>query len=585
MSGERARPYILAAAAGYGMAVAPLDRPEAAANLTLRLVKDDVPIRGRILNLEGKPIAGVRVRINDLEPLNQGQLYVPKNGDLTDWLAALKASKKDPWRIEEDHLVELASPDFHLLIPAVTTEADGRFELRGIGRERVVHLRIEGPTIATQIVNVMTRPGEKIRLPLSRSHPRGEPITYHGDAFEILAEPTKPVVGVVRDRDTGKPLAGVTISPNKITNPWNISNHNAGLIQTTTDKDGRYRLVGLPKGDDNQLLATTDDLPYLPLSEKVENTPGLGPVTVDFDLKRGIWVKGRVSEKTTAKPLVGGVGYYCFRENPHHKDIPSALLGYGRRTREDGSYQFPVVPGRGLIAVQVSHNDRYLRGVGTEKIKGPREKMGDDEGFDTYPFMCQTWNMSAVVEINPKPGDESITCDLIAVPARSMKGTVLGPDGKPLAGARQYRWDTLPGSEFTVWGLPEGKLPKPWQIELVHEGRKLAGFVTVYGDEKEPLQVRLQPWGTVTGRLVTPQGEPLSGLKVSCIPRVGDHVYLADEQGRFRIEGLTPGLKYKEVYVSKEGRVLPILSGEPKNLTVKPGETLDLGDLKVKVMK
>jgi hypothetical protein len=48
---------------------------------------------------------------------------------------------------------------------------------------------------------------------------------------------------------------------------------------------------------------------------------------------------------------------------------------------------------------------------------------------------------------------------------------------------------------------------------------------------------------------------------------------------------LTPGLKYKEVYVSKEGHVLPILGGEPKNLTVKAGETLDLGDLKVKVMK
>ena len=573
--------YVVAAAEGYGFAAAQLDKPEAATKLTLRLVKDDVPIRGRILNLEGKPIAGVRVSINDQEPLNQAQLCVPKSGDLTDWLAALKASKKDPWRIEEDHLIELASPDFHLLSPSVTTGADGRFELRGVGRERMVRLRIEGPTIATQIVNVMTRPREKVQIPLSRNHPKGEPIIYYGADFEVLAEPTKPVVGVVRDRDTGKPLAGVTIMPNKITNPWNIMNYHSSLIRTTTDKDGHYRLVGVPKGEDNQLLASIDALPYLPQSKRVENTAGLEPVTVDFDLKRGIWVKGRVTEKTTGKPLDGGVGYYCFRDNPHHKEIPSVLLGYGCGTREDGSYRVAVVPGRGLISVQVSHNDRYLSGVGAEKIKGPRRKMGEYEGFDTYPFMCQTWNQSTVVEINPKPGDESVTCDLIVVPARSLKGTVLGPDGKTLAGARQYRWDTLPTSEFTVWGLPEGKLPEPRQIEFVHEGKKLAGFVTVYGDEKEPLQVHLQPWGAIIGRLVTPQGEPLSGVEVSCTQGVGDA--FPDKSGRFRIEGLTPGFKH-EVYVSKEGRVLPILGGERKDLLVKPGETLDLGDLKVKVM-
>ncbi len=577
---ERTRASVVAAADGYGFAVASLDKPETAANLTLRLVKDDVPIRGRILNLEGKPIAGVRVRINDLEPLNQAQLYLPKSGDLTDWLAALKANKKDPWRIEEDHLIELASRAFDLLLPAVTTGADGRFELRGIGRERMVHLRIEGPAIATQIVNVMTRLREKIQLPLSRGHSRGEAITYHGASFEILAEPTKPVVGTVRDRDTGKPLAGVTISPNKITNPWNISNYHDGLIQTTTDKDGRYRLVGLPKGDDNQLLAETDKLPYLPQSKRVENTPGLGPVTVDFELKRGIWVKGRVTEKTTGKPLEGGVGYYCFRDNPHHKDIPR-LFGYGRRTLEDGSYQLVVVPGRGLIAVQVSHNNRYLSGVGAEKIKAPHIHPGID-CFDTHPMACQIPNTSTLVEIDPKPGDESITCDLVVVPARSMKGKVLGPDGKPLTGARQYRWDTLPDSEFTVWGLPEGKLPKPRVIDFVHEGKKLAGFVTVYGDEKEPLQVHLQPWGALTGRLVTLQGEPLSGVEVSCTQQVGDD--FSDKNGRFRIEGLTPGLEH-EVYVSKESRVLTILGGELKNLIVKPGEALDLGDLKVKVME
>ncbi len=167
--------HVMAAADGYGFAVARLSKPEAAADLTLRLVKDDVPIRGRVLDLQGKPVAGVRVRISDCQPLNMPSLYVPKKGDLTDWLAALKANKKDPWPVKRAYLTGLYSFAFDLLFPPVTTGADGRFQIRGIGRERFVHLRLDGPTIATQIVNVMTRPGEKIRLPLSRRYPRGKP--------------------------------------------------------------------------------------------------------------------------------------------------------------------------------------------------------------------------------------------------------------------------------------------------------------------------------------------------------------------------------------------------------------------------
>ncbi len=591
MSGEDV--HVMAAAQGYGFAVARLSKPKGAADLTLRLVKDDEPIRGRILNLEGKPIAGVRVSINDIDPLNAAPLYTPKKGDLTAWLAALKANNKDAWELERTYFTELYCRAPDLLFPPVMTGEDGRFQMRGIGRERLVHLRLEGPMIATQLVNVMTRASEKITVPLSVHNPSTGSITYYGAAFEELAQPTKPVVGIVRDKETGKPLAGVTITPNKITNPYGISNYNAFLVRTTTDKEGRYRLVGLPKGEDNQLLATTNDLPYVPASQKVENTSGLAPVTVDFALRRGIWVQGRVTEKTTGKPLSGGVGYYCFNDNPHSKELPQvfARSSIGGPIREDGSFRIVALPGRGLIAVQVAHNHHYLLGIGADQIKGPRVNIGI-ECFDTYPSRVQIGNFNTIVEIAPKSGEDSITCDLIVVPdepGHTLTGTLLGPDDKPLtdvqaAGAR------ADGASFTVEDL---KPNERRLIQFMHEDKKLAGFLIVKGTDKGPLRVRLEPWGTLTGRVVTAEGESLTGgvLGVRCnTDKMEDGLDVSDfrmtsplgQKGRFRIEGLTPGLKY-ELQVSKQGYAVDIIKGKSKDLTIKAGQTMDLGVVQVKV--
>jgi hypothetical protein len=586
MSGESG--HVMAAAEGYGFAVARLSKPEAASGLTLRLVKDDVPIRGRVLSLEGKAIAGVRVGVNDFEPLNQAPLYAPKKGDLTAWLAAAKAPNKDAWELERNYFTELYCRAPDLFFPPVKTDQDGRFVMRGIGRERLVHLRLEGPTIATEIVSVMTRQSEKVCVPLSVHNPSIGSITYHGAAFEVLVQPTKPVVGIVRDKDTGKPLAGVTITPNKITNPYGIANFNAGLVRTTTDKEGRYRLIGLPKGEDNQLLATTSDLPYLPASQKVEDTSGLAPVTVDFALKRGVWVQGRVTEKDTGKPLSGGVGYYCFRDNPHSKELPQvfAANSTGGRTRQDGSFRIVALPGRGLIAVQVAYNRRYLQSVGADQIKGPRVNTGI-ECFDTSPFPLQIGNMNTIVAIDPKPGTESVACDLVVVPGdpgRTLTGTLLGPDDKPLndvvaAGA------LVEGASFTVEDL---KPNQPRLIRFRHEEKKLAGSLILKGDDKGPLRVRLEPWGTLTGRLVTTEGELAGAGLVRCIVKDGSAVHHfdltspLDKKGGFRIEGLAPGLTY-ELDVSKQGYFVDIIGGKWKDLTIKAGQTMDLGVVQVKV--
>ncbi len=586
--------HVLAAAEGYGFAVTRVGKP-GATDLTLRLVKDDVPICGRLLDLQGRPVAGVQVRID-------GSLYTPEKGDLTTWLSTLKDENRDPNLVWYAHLTNLSRPAFDVLFPPVTTGADGRFCIKGIGRERVASLRIEGPTIATHSLHMMTRPSETVQFSRDKNRSKRQVMAFSGAGSDIVAAPTRPIVGIVRDKDTGKPLAGIRIETNLIANDFKI-----GFLHAITDKEGRYRLVGLPKGDGSEITARTnvsplpsrneaaDKPPYLSMEKKVANPPGLEPVTVDFALKRGVWVKGRVTDQTTGKPLYAQVRYYCFRDNPNSEETDFVRSSNNwRLTHEDGVFRIPVLPGHGLIAVIANH-DHYLRGIGAEKMETIKE--GDSPESPSYLktayWICVPTNYHALAEISPKPSEESITCNVTLVRGRTLKGTVLDPDGKPLAGVQvsglksSYYWLNA-DAEFTVESLDPHK---PRVLQFVHEKRKLAGALVLRGDDKEPISLRLQPWGMLTGRVVSPRGEPLSGTRVYCWMQVkwnGEDLHTAplfawaDKAGRFRIEGLAPGWTYRNIHVSKGSYGLDFAGEGPKNPTLQAGETKDLGDLTVK---
>src|SRR5260370_31216672 len=109
---------------------------------------------------------------------------------------------------------------------------------------------------------------------------------------------------MVRDRDTKKPLAGVTIRSLKLAHK---PRRTYDFVQTTSDEQGRYRLTGMPKGEGNQvLLVPRDDQPYLKVPVDVPEGVGLDPLTVDIQLKRGVGVEGNVTDKGTGKPVGRG---------------------------------------------------------------------------------------------------------------------------------------------------------------------------------------------------------------------------------------------------------------------------------------
>jgi RNA polymerase sigma factor (sigma-70 family) len=564
---QKGQPAIVSAAApSLGMGWVSLRADDKRTELVVNLVADDVPITGQIVDLEGKPVPGATLR--------QLQVMASPKEDLGPWLTAAN-DKTAPPAGRDLEIIQKYMPRYTTAPSTViTTDAAGRFRLTGIGRERVVILRLEGPTVASEYLHVRTRPGEVIKVGLLEADREyGTPridTTYYGADFRHVAGPTKPVIGVVRDRDTKKPLAGFTVQSEKLAHsPY----HGTHITQTVTDAEGRYRLTGLPKGAGNKInVVPPRDQPYVAPVIDVPDSFGPDPVTVDVELKRAVWIEGKLTDKGTGKPLPGHHIMYLVRDgNSNQKEyaefwggMPTAVT-----TREDGSYRIIGLPGAGLLAVHQDHKEDYLLGA---------ERDDEDGLHEAFGYMPQS-NFAAFARIDPAKGSETLRRDIALVRGWTFTGTLLGPDGKPLAGAvLGGSGEPLKTAEFTVRRF-NPRRPRP--VFFRHPAKGLVGLAQPPKEDGGSVTVRMTPGAAIKGRLVDADGSPRAGVElwVSFLPREEPHwnehglgeQIKTDRDGRFRIDALLPGLEY---FMSLDHTGIRIGQG------LRAGETKDLGDIR-----
>ncbi|SIO28280.1 RNA polymerase sigma factor, sigma-70 family [Singulisphaera sp. GP187] len=570
---------VIAVADGLGLALG--HGPTGDEALTLRLVTDDVPIAGRLIDLQGRPVAGASVRVLAVK--------TPASDDLSPWLDALK-TRKSGFDVERDFLPGYwYRPEESPIVAPVVSDSDGRFRITGIGRERLATLVIEGPTIESFVINAMTKGAETIRVPSYRSPGATADVTYVGNRFEHVAGPSRPVEGTVRDKGTGRPLVGVTIQAEE---ELDGSSNPIDHVRTTTDEQGRYRLTGLPKGREGKVLVLPGSgQPFLRSLETIGGQAGAESAQLDIELTRGVRVTGRITDKRTGRPVKARVEYFVFADNPHLDEAPGFRWSHdlgGSLNDDDGTFRIIALPGSGAIAAQALE-DEYLLDLGTDN---------DGNGIlDTHPYNAIPSNFNAITLIAPAPGAESAAVDLVFDRGRNLSGTVLDPDGKPLPGAlisglheAQY-WEHTPlkTDQFTMSSLRPGK---PRFLQFIHAEKKLAGWLMVREDETPPPVVRLAPWGVVTGRLVDDDGLPRTDLRLvfswnhkkdlphGRLQGNGSGTsgrIVPDGNGRFLIEGLAPGLLYS---LEVEGKRAKRIGWAVRDLIIKPGENRDLGDVR-----
>ena len=177
-------------------------------------------------------------------------------------------------------------------------------------------LEVAGPNIESLSIYALTRRDANLKAlknlsPQNRmQHEAGAnlPLIY-SSRFQHLAGPSRPIIGTVRDGQTHAPI------PNMGVAIYAVGRESGGHAKA--DAQGCYRIEGLPvSGRLRALSFPLGEEPYLKATHELNLTAtDLKPMTVDFNLARGIRIQGRVTDSSNGHPVPGVVTCGLLRQS------------------------------------------------------------------------------------------------------------------------------------------------------------------------------------------------------------------------------------------------------------------------------
>lgn len=570
------RTAICATLPGFGGQFKSYQEVEEVESVELQLV-EDTPIRGQVIDAQGNPVSGVTIELKNI--------LASSNDSLDAWLSAVQ--NREPSWVAQKHIPRQVEAQVLGVPNTVTTDQDGAFIIKGLGRERYVRLQAHGSGIAFEELDAATRSMNPMTWNDAGSNEPQESI--FGSEITIQCRPSRSVFGTVTDAKTGMPLAGVevgieTLSGSKTSGRW--------LLPTKSNAQGQFRIDGMPKGKGNRLMfRPTDDQPYFMREIDVPNPDSMEPVTVDVGLHRGHWIEGKVVDKQSREPIAGArVHYLPFLSNQFAKELPEFDLAtvHGQQDRyqtdSNGSYRLVGLPGPAVVGVE-SLNRPYRYGIGYDALTVPKDK----NGALTYrnPLIPRPRWPDSMAQIDPTVETQMTQLDFELDPGLTIRVSAVDQANEWLTGGNLVHGMTRMTQRIKIERDPievSNIAPNETREIVVHHEERGIGIVhhlTATDIASGNLRVTALPCAKVSGRLVS-NGEHLSGVRVtpSVLPSGDWTLFLAtvttDEKGCFSAV-LLSGTKYR---LRMEGKPFTDASFD-EEIEILPGENLELGTLEL----
>jgi protocatechuate 3,4-dioxygenase beta subunit len=572
----------IALADGHGIGIIEVDPDTAELAAKIRL-REEFVIEGRLFDVQGQPAQGAKAVIRSIRSSRNGELEGPTFMERT-----------------PEPLAGWPKP--------ATTDASGHFKLRGLGPGVRLGIAIDGARFATQNIFVEVGGGidpepvgvqPVVRLAVKLGTKPGD------NKLTMALEPAQTIAGRVTYADTGR---GVPHAPLSV---FSRSDGRGGRqSRFETDMEGRFRIN--PQAGDHFNIATQAPVgqPYLALTKNIDWPKGAVEQSMDFALPRGIVIRGKVTEQSSGNPVRGAVVRFTPYTIPRTKSFSTCTASL---TSPDGLFQIACVAGPGYVVVQGPSDDFVLR------------EFAADGGV----FLAQPGNRRfyahAYKSLDVKPSSSGEEVNMTIERGLTVKGRLLGPDDQPVQDALMLSRIIMRSMPMGGWKMlvfnPQGHA-KNGRFELhgldpasdvaVHfldPGRELGATIQPSGKTAQagPLDVRLERCGTAKARLVDAGGKPVTGqnLTISLIVTPGvpfaardknpsrlvsNEVDLyridarhyknypaSDGQGQIVFPALIPGAPYRLIdYTTARSPSGPQIR---KEFSVKPGETLELGDI------
>ena len=587
---------VAAAADGFGIDWVDVKTSTVPAELTLRLV-EDVPVHGRIVDGEGRPVAGAKLSVAHLFATASGKL----DGVLNAW-SSVADEAIEP--MEKKLRISDAGGPF----PALQTDREGRFEIRGLGQERLGCLMLRAPNLTQTRIDLVLRKGfdprplnESVRRRWSDMLRPGKAPVLFAPEFEFVGELGRIVQGTVREAGSGRPVAGALVRGN---------GGYGGLICSTTDDQGGYRLEGMTilKRQYQLMVDAPDGSALMHHRQSVVSPGGSEPLTADVELARGAVITGRIIDRQTQQPLSAVVravptAQNTFANQPRFRG--SELGSFEQTSSADGAFRVVTVPGPVVLEARVNVEpgsdglriDPYVPAQFSsedQKRFGP-VKMPGGESLALY-------HAAKVLDLDETSGP--LRHDLFVDRGKTAVVRMEDPNGMPLAGTVVSGMTAVPPVAFrvnddhcTIYALDP---TKPREVLFYQPDRELGGHLVVRGDETQPLVARLVPTSTVRGRAIDATGVPLRRALVKVFFAAGRagvdlDQYLrqrhpeprTDDEGHFELKGFMADLPFtlrlQNNRVIFEPDQLEELRRTIAGAVPNPaGHVVDLGNVRVK---